>query len=89
MSAGFIGPFHDLAREVLTVPIPGHESGALSAEELADRISDAGLPVCEASSVLDALRQIIAVEPGEKRILICGSLYLAGAVLEFEERGIV
>ena len=25
--------------------------------------------------------EIIAVEPGEKRILICGSLYLAGAVL--------
>ena len=86
---GFIAPFHDLAREVLTVPIPGHTTGALSGSDLADRISAAGLPVCEANSVLDALRQIVAVEPGEKRILICGSLYLAGAVLGFEERGIV
>lgn len=86
---GFIAPFQDLAREVITVPIPGHQSGALSATELADRVSAAGLPVCEATSVLDALRQITAVEAGEKRVLICGSLYLAGAVLGFEEAGIV
>jgi dihydrofolate synthase/folylpolyglutamate synthase len=84
---GFIAPFEDLAREVLTVPIPNNETGALSAGDLADRISTAGLPVCETSGVLDAMRQITAVEPGEKRILICGSLYLAGAVLAFDERG--
>jgi dihydrofolate synthase/folylpolyglutamate synthase len=83
---GFIAPFQDLVREVLAVPIPG-ESGALSAADLADRISAAGLPVCETTSVLDAMRQITAVEPGEKRILICGSLYLAGAVLAFDGRG--
>ena len=86
---GFIAPFHDLAREVIAVPIPGNETGALPATDLADRISAEGLPVCEATSVLDALRQIIAVEPGEKRILICGSLYLAGAVLAFDARGVV
>jgi dihydrofolate synthase/folylpolyglutamate synthase len=86
---GFIAPFHDLAREVLTVPIPGNESGALSAFDLAERISAAGVPVCEATSVLDALRQIMSVEPGEKRVLICGSLYLAGAVLDFDGRKIV
>ncbi len=85
--AGFIKPFQDLAREVLAVPILGHESGALEVGELADRISAAGLPVCEAAGVLDALRQIIAVEPGEKRILICGSLYLAGNVLAFDRCG--
>jgi folylpolyglutamate synthase/dihydropteroate synthase len=33
------------------------------------------------------MRQIIAVEPGEKRILICGSLYLAGRVLAFDRCG--
>jgi dihydrofolate synthase/folylpolyglutamate synthase len=85
--AGFIRPFQDLAREVLAVPILGHESGALDVGELANRISAAGLPVCEATGVLDALRQIIAVEPGEKRILICGSLYLAGNVLAFDRCG--
>ena len=85
--AGFIKPFQDLAHEVLAVPILGHESGALEVGELADRISAAGLPVCEAAGVLDALRQIIAVEPGEKRILICGSLYLAGNVLAFDRCG--
>ena len=84
---GFIKPFLELAREVLAVPIIGHEDGALSVGELSDRISEAGLPVCEATGVLDALRQIIAVEPGEKRILICGSLYLAGAVLRFDRCG--
>jgi len=85
---GFIAPFQDIAREVLTVPIAGHD-GALDAGELADRISAAGLPACEATGVLDAFRQIITVEPGEKRILICGSLYLAGAVLAFERAPIV
>ncbi len=84
---GFIKPFQDLVREVLAVPILGHESGALEVGQLADRISAAGLPVCEATGVLDALRQIIAVEPGEKRILICGSLYLAGSVLAFDRCG--
>ena len=84
---GFIKPFQDLAREVLAVPIIGHEDGGLAVGELADRISEAGLPVCEATGVLDALRQIIAVEPGEKRILICGSLYLAGRVLAFDRCG--
>jgi dihydrofolate synthase/folylpolyglutamate synthase len=84
---GFIKPFEDLTREVIAVPIRGHESGALDVGELADRISAAGVPVCEATGVLDALRQIIAVEPGEKRILICGSLYLAGNVLAFDSRG--
>ena len=84
---GFIKPFQDLAREVIAVPIIGHEDGGLAVGELADRISQAGLPVCEATGVLDALRQIIAVEPGEKRILICGSLYLAGRVLAFDRCG--
>jgi dihydrofolate synthase/folylpolyglutamate synthase len=84
---GFIKPFQDLAREVIAVPIIGHEDGALAVGELADRISEAGLPVCEATGVLDAMRQIIAVEPGEKRILICGSLYLAGRVLAFDRCG--
>ncbi len=87
--SGFIEPFRDLAREVLAVPIIGHETGALAVGDLADRISAAGLPVCEASGVIDAIRQIIAVEPGEKRILICGSLYLAGAVLEFDGRQVI
>ncbi|MFY0612944.1 MAG: bifunctional folylpolyglutamate synthase/dihydrofolate synthase [Hyphomicrobiaceae bacterium] len=86
---GFISPFHDLAREVLTVPIRDNPTGALTTGDLADRISRAGLPVCEATSVLDALRQIIAIEPGEKRILICGSLYLAGAVLAFDGHAVV
>ncbi|MGI9477193.1 MAG: bifunctional folylpolyglutamate synthase/dihydrofolate synthase [Hyphomicrobiaceae bacterium] len=86
---GFISPFHDLAREVVTVPIRDNPAGSLTPGELADRISQAGLPVCEATSVLDALRQIIAVEPGEKRILICGSLYLAGAVLAFDAHTVV
>lgn len=86
---GFVAPFQDLVREVLAVPIHGHEDSALTAAALADRVSAAGLPVCEATSVLDAIRQIATIEPGEKRILICGSLYLAGAVLAFETHGAV
>ena len=70
---GFIKPFQDLAREVIAVPIIGHEDGALAVGELADRISEAGLPVCEASGVLDALRQIIAASTGPSARPCCCS----------------
>jgi dihydrofolate synthase/folylpolyglutamate synthase len=39
-----------------------------------------GLPATTADSVLDALRTIAGTEP-QARVLICGSLYLAGQVL--------
>jgi dihydrofolate synthase/folylpolyglutamate synthase len=61
------------------VSIPG-EPNTLPAEETARMARDAGMQAKEAENVQTALAQIIAEEPSA-RVLICGSLYLAGAVL--------
>ncbi|MCA1907233.1 MAG: bifunctional folylpolyglutamate synthase/dihydrofolate synthase [Magnetospirillum sp.] len=69
--------FHTLR----TVAIPG-ESATLSAEDAA---ASAAQHFCmdakPAHSVEDALRQLVALGPQPARVLICGSLYLAGFVL--------
>jgi dihydrofolate synthase/folylpolyglutamate synthase len=74
---GFLAPFAGLARDVRTVTIPG-EANALPAEVLAAAAQQAGLPA-EPVADLDA-----ALGPESRaatRVLICGSLYLAGKVL--------
>jgi dihydrofolate synthase/folylpolyglutamate synthase len=79
---GFLAHFKGLAREVVAVPIPG-EHAARSAQEVASIAAAAGLGARVAASVGDALA-LLAQEnwPKPPRILIAGSLYLAGAVLE-------
>jgi dihydrofolate synthase/folylpolyglutamate synthase len=82
---GFLGAFRGLARHVATIEIPG-EPMSLGAGELYDRARAAGLDAAPAEDVDDAMLQIAAwsrAHPKEPppRILICGSLYLAGAVL--------
>ncbi len=80
-NAGFLQPFAGLARSVMTVPIAGVEA-SMDAEDLADEAREAGLPAEAFASVEDALMTLTG-EPFDQppRILICGSLYLAGTVL--------
>ena len=52
----------------------------LAAPVIAEAAYRAGIEAGTAESVLAAVRQIAARDPGA-RILICGSLYLAGGVL--------
>ncbi|MEJ0096761.1 MAG: folylpolyglutamate synthase/dihydrofolate synthase family protein [Bauldia sp.] len=78
---GFFRPFAGLARHVYTVPVPG-SAASRDAAELAAAAEAAGLkatPMADVASALDA----IAAEKYQSapRVLICGSLYLAGAVL--------
>jgi dihydrofolate synthase / folylpolyglutamate synthase len=82
---GFLAEFRGLARHVATIEIPG-EPASLGAGELYDRARAAGLDAAPAEDAEDAMLQIAAwarVHPKEPppRILICGSLYLAGTVL--------
>ncbi len=78
---GFLAPFAGLARSVTTVPIGGHES--YSAEELASVARSVGIDANPAESVEAAIDAIAAFsESALPRVLICGSLYLAGMVLE-------
>ena len=79
--AGFFQPFAGLAERVLTVPVPLSNAGRDPAE-LADIAKAAGLPAEPVPDVATALDRIAATTIGHQpRVLICGSLYLAGSVL--------
>lgn len=80
-TAGFLQPFQTLVREVIAVPVPG-EHASRSAEDVAAIARDAIIASSTAESVEDALNAISARDwPVPPRILIAGSLYLAGEVL--------
>jgi dihydrofolate synthase/folylpolyglutamate synthase len=73
-------PFKGLAQEVHAVEL-AHE-GARPATELAAAARELGLPATAGGSVSDVLRLLAARDwPSPPRILIAGSLYLAGDVL--------
>ena len=79
--AGFLSNFTGLARRVIAVPVLGAEKG-LTAEAVADAARAIGLPATSRDSLeeaLDAARKLDLDPP--PRILITGSLYLAGEVL--------
>ena len=76
---GYLRPLAAQAHSLHAVTIPG-EAATLSAEETAAAAREAGFDAMEAQSVETALDAILAQNP-QARILICGSLYLAGAVL--------
>ena len=77
----FIAPFKGLVERVYTVPIPD-ELNAFSAEALAEIALEEGFDVVVTSSVQEALLRSTAALGRPARVLICGSLYLAGHVLK-------
>lgn len=80
-ATGYFAAFRGLAAHVETVTIPGADA-SLPAERLCEMARDAGLSANAASSIGEALdRLVIAAGRAAPRILICGSLYLAGHVL--------
>jgi dihydrofolate synthase/folylpolyglutamate synthase len=76
---GFLRPLAPVAESLHAVTIPG-EKNTLSAEETLAAALDTGHRAVAAESVLASVREIAAGDP-TARILICGSLYLAGQVL--------
>lgn len=81
-AARFFEPFQGMAQEVFVVSIPG-ETGALTARELSPFPAKHQLKTTIARSVPDALSR--AAERKGARIVICGSLYLAGGVLKLNK----
>ncbi|WP_210877691.1 bifunctional folylpolyglutamate synthase/dihydrofolate synthase [Roseovarius autotrophicus] len=77
--AGYLGPLSAQAASLTAVSIPG-EAATLPAEATAQAARAVGLEAHTAESALAAVQQIAATEP-RARILICGSLYLAGGIL--------
>jgi len=78
--AAFLTPLKAVASSVTTVNIPGEEN-AFSAEDLTRMASDVGHVACPASDVASALQSLIDRTERPARVLICGSLYLAGEIL--------
>lgn len=76
---GFLAPLAKVAETLAAVSIPG-ETNTIPAAQTAQIAQDVGLPASAAESVEDAIDGIIATHPNA-RILICGSLYLAGHVM--------
>ena len=76
---GFFAPLAPLVTAAYGVPIPG-ESAAQTAVQTATVAAAAGISAEPARSVSQALRYIAAAFK-QPRVLICGSLYLAGQVL--------
>jgi len=74
-AAGTLRPFKGLAAEVLTLPIEGHE--CRSPQELAHLAESMGLAARARSGLADAMTAL----RNPARVLVFGSLYLAGELL--------
>jgi dihydrofolate synthase/folylpolyglutamate synthase len=77
--SGYMRPLAAHTVQLIGVSIPG-EKNTLPSETTAQAARDAGIQASEAGSVEDALQFIAKASP-RARVLICGSLYLAGDVL--------
>lgn len=78
--AGYLAPLVSEVTAAATVTIPGTQA-SVSAEALAKAARGVGIPADPAASVDAALDAVLAGQTGPARVLICGSLYLAGEVL--------
>lgn len=77
---GFLKPFQGLVRSVTCVPIP-NEPNSATAQTLAQEALALEFTCTTARSVSEAAQRIAGANSEPQRILICGSLYLAGTVL--------
>jgi len=80
----FLAPFAGLARSLVAVPVAGHSD--ISPMELAAAAKALGIEAVTADGVEAALDVVAARHGGRPaRVLICGSLYLAGQALAANE----
>jgi dihydrofolate synthase/folylpolyglutamate synthase len=78
-ASGFLRPLGRYASTARAVPIEGH--AAYTPQEACARAAEVGLDCLPANDVGAALEDLLATQPAPMRVLICGSLYLAGTVL--------
>jgi dihydrofolate synthase/folylpolyglutamate synthase len=77
--SGYLSPISPHVEKLIAVSIPG-EMNTLPAADTAAAAGEAGIQAETADDVLSATREIVKNDPNA-RILICGSLYLAGNIL--------
>ena len=79
-ASGFLRPLARHATAARAVPFPeGHS--AYTPQEACAKAADVGLDCVPANDIGAALEDLLVTQPAPMRILICGSLYLAGEVL--------
>jgi dihydrofolate synthase/folylpolyglutamate synthase len=79
-ASGYMKPLKARADRLYGVSIPG-EAATLSAQETVDTAQTVGFDAVVADDFQAAVEDIVKTDP-TARILICGSLYLAGKVLQ-------
>jgi dihydrofolate synthase/folylpolyglutamate synthase len=83
--ANFFRHFTGLASRLYAIPIP-HQEKSLPAAEIVKTAQEIGIVAEAADGIEDALSKIRALSLNPPpRILICGSLYLAGEILKENE----
>ncbi len=83
----FLAPFAGLSEFVATVTIPG-QMNAYTADELSTMARHQGLFAEPARDLEDAFNLSRSIAQGPVRILMTGSLYFAGKVLEAHQHGL-
>lgn len=87
-AAEFLARVGSRCRCIMAVAIPD-STASLSAEELSDIGRSTGVAVQPARGIADALVRLARRNPEvPARVLICGSLYLAGAALRLNEQNV-
>lgn len=76
---GYMRPLAAHATSLTAISIPD-EINTLSADDTSAAAAEVGMATTTADSTADALAAILAKDP-QARVLICGSLYLAGNIL--------
>ena len=76
---GYLAPLSGVADSLMALSIP-NEAATLPAADTAQAARDVGMSASVAPDLKSALSSILDQTP-EARVLICGSLYLAGTVL--------
>ncbi len=77
---GYLAPLAASAVKLTGVSIPG-ETATLTANEICAAAQASGMIADTAENVLEAVERVVAQAPSA-RILLCGSLYLAGQILQ-------
>jgi dihydrofolate synthase/folylpolyglutamate synthase len=83
--AGFLAPFRGLAERLIAVPVPAAHDPSAPPVVLAGAANRIGLAAEAAESLERALARVRATAAGPVRVLICGSLYLAGHALALQD----
>lgn len=86
-AGAFLAPFAGLTEFVVTVAIPG-QANAYTADELSTMARHQSLLAEPARDLEDAFNLSRSVAQGPVRVLMTGSLYFAGKVLEAHQHGL-